>query len=196
MARGRKPKQKVPEQVQQIIDSVDKEFVESLSNITQPIISKVSEKSNFDWDVRIEDTIDYFDPTLSYELTGYRPVDETRGLDFDPSWFTETREIKLRTGKYCAYPAGTKKYNDFWTEEHRRCNEGFSSHGYRITGDNYFFLNYYRLKDTAVKVAGSGRTAGFPQFFSKQYEYFHYIELCEHLKKDVCALKARGVGQH
>ena len=67
---------------------------------------------------------------------------------------------------------------------------------YLFYKDNYFFLNYYRLKDTAVKVAGSGRTAGFPQFFSKQYEYFHYIELCEHLKKDVCALKARGVGQH
>lgn len=194
MARGRKPKQKVPEQVQQIIDSVDKEFVESLSHITESPKPRIQEQSEFDWNVKLGDPIEYFDPTLSYQLTGYRPIDETRGLDFNPSWFTEVKDIKIRTGKYCAYPAGTKKYNDFWTEEHRRCNEGFSSHGYRITGDNYFFLNYYRLKDTDVKVAGSGRTAGFPQFFSKQYEYFHYIELCEHLKKDVCALKARGVG--
>ena len=55
-------------------------------------------------------------------------------------------------------------------------------------------LNYYRLKNTDVSQAGTGRETTFPSFFSKQYEYFHYIEMCEKLKKDVCALKARGVG--
>lgn len=195
MARGRKPKQKVPEQVQQIIESVDKEFVEALSLVTEEAVPKIQKQSYADWDIKIGDPIEYFDPTLSYELTGYRPIDEIRGLDFNPSWFTEAKDIKLRTGKYCAYPRGTKKYNDFWNEEVRRCNYGYSSHGYRITGDNYFFLNYYRLKDTEVQVAGAGRITGFPSFYSKQYEYFHYIEMCEHLKKDVCALKSRGVGQ-
>lgn len=146
------------------------------------------------WDVPIDMEVTLFDPTLSYELTGYRPIDETRGLDFKPEWFTEARETKVRTGKYCAYPPRTKKYNDFWSEEFRRCNEGYESHGYRITGDNYFFLNYYRLKDTKVKQAGQGRSTTFPSFFSKQYEYFHYIELCERTRHDVCALKARGVG--
>ena len=48
---------------------------------------------------------------------------------------------------YCSYPKGSKKYLDFWKEQFRRCNEGYISHGYRITGDNYFFLNFYRLKD-------------------------------------------------
>ena len=38
-----------------------------------------------------------------------------------------------------------------------------------------------------------GRAETFPDFFSKQYEYFHYIELCEKLGYDVVALKARGV---
>lgn len=146
------------------------------------------------WDVPTDMEVTLFDPTLSYELTGYRPIDETRGLDFKPEWFTEARETKVRTGKYCAYPPRTKKYNDFWSEEFRRCNEGYESHGYRITGDNYFFLNYYRLKDTKVKQAGQGRSTTFPSFFSKQYEYFHYIELCERTRHDVCALKARGVG--
>ena len=38
-----------------------------------------------DWDVRISDgPIDYFDPNLSYEATGYRPINDTRGLEFDP----------------------------------------------------------------------------------------------------------------
>src|SRR5690606_23260647 len=45
-----------------------------------------------------------------------------------------------------------------------------------------------------VKKAGEGRTEGFPDFRAKQYEYFHYIELCEVLGKDIIAFKARGVG--
>ena len=93
-----------------------------------------------------------------------------------------------------------KKYNDlkderdYWKEQYRRCNEGYISHGYRITGDNYFFLNFYRLKDiSTVKIAGSGRKSAFPSFYAKQYEYFHYIEICKLTGHDVCALKARGV---
>lgn len=191
--RGRPKKQvEVSKTVEELIKKVDPEFVEAI-----PHVEKIEEKpitKTTGWDVSIDSKIEFFDPTLSYELTGYRPVDEERGLDFDPGWFIESRRIKERSGKYCAYPPGTKKYNDFWTEEFRRCNYGYESHGYRITGDNYFFLNYYRLKNTDVSQAGSGRDTTFPAFFSKQYEYFHYIEICEKLKKDVCALKARGVG--
>ena len=176
-----------------MINRVEPELVEAIPYV-EPINKESTVKTKFEWDVTANEKITYFDPTLSYELTGYRPVDEERGLDFDPAWFTEAREIKLRDGKYCSYPKGSKKYNDFWVEEFRRCNQGYESHGYRITGDNYFFLNYYRLKNTDVSQAGSGRETTFPAFFSKQYEYFHYIELCEKLSKDVCALKARGVG--
>lgn len=190
--RGRPRKNPI---VEDLIKQVEPELLEAVENIPTIDTSPMQIKSaDIQWDVKKEDTIEYFDSTLSYELTGYRPVDEERGLDFNPEWFTQAKIIKQNTGKYCAYPPGTKKYVDFWTEEVRRCNEGYSSHGYRITGDNYFFLNFYRLKDTEVEVAGRGRQTGFPRFFSKQYEYFHYIEICEHLKKDVCALKARGVG--
>ena len=54
------------------------------------------------WDVPINQEIEYFDPTLSYELTKYRPVDETRGLDFNPEWFQQAKRVKIETGKYCA----------------------------------------------------------------------------------------------
>lgn len=146
------------------------------------------------WDIKKDAIIPFFDPTLSYELTHYRPIDEERGLDFDPSWFTEARDVKLETGKYCSYPSGTKKYHDFWVEEYRRCNEGLESHGYRITGDHYFFLNYYQLPESQVEKTGQGRGMIFPSFLSKQYEYFHYIELCELTKHDVLAVKSRAVG--
>lgn len=146
------------------------------------------------WDVKKDAVVPFFDPTLSYELTHYKPIDEEHGLDFDPSWFTEARDVKLETGKYCSYPSGTKKYHDFWVEEYRRCNEGLESHGYRITGDHYFFLNYYQLPESQVEKTGQGRGMIFPSFLSKQYEYFHYIELCELTKHDVLAVKSRAVG--
>lgn len=217
MPRGRKPWKNVKtEDKEQVIESVAKEILGDTYNLDpdkikdrideeaakafeeiakeQVLIVDTSNKQFSNWDVPKDQEIRCFDGTKSYEITGYRPVDEIRGLDFKPEWFTETREVKIRTGKYCSYPPGTKKYADFWTEQFRRCNEGYVSHGYRITGDHYFFLNFYRLKSTTTGVAGMGRATAFPSFFSKQYEYFHYIDLCKVTRHDVCALKARGVG--
>lgn len=147
-----------------------------------------------EWDIHIQDPIPYFDPELSYELTGYRPITKDKGLDFDPEWFQQAKRIKLETGKYCSFPPGTKKYHDFWTEEYKKCTEGLTVNGYRITGDNYFFLNYYQLQTTKVDKAGSGRGMVFPEFLSKQYEYFHYVEMAQRLGKDVCSVKSRASG--
>lgn len=149
-----------------------------------------------DWDVRKDDKIEYFDPELSYELTGYRPITDTKGLDFLIDEFIQAREAKLHTGRYSGYIEGSKQYADFWDGEIDKCYYGFTnSQGYTITGDHYYFLNYYQLplidKD---KKGGSGRYAGFPYFIVEQYKYFHYMELCRHLKLNCIGLKSRGVG--
>lgn len=147
------------------------------------------------WDVPIDEEIKYFDPELSYELTGYRPITMEQGLDFDPDVFRERAITYNRTGKYTEFPKGCKSYNDFWKEEFNRCQNGYTIGKYRLTGDHYFFLNYYRMqtiKEDAV--AGSGRNESFPGFLSKQYEFFHYVEMAEKLGKDICILKARGIG--
>lgn len=52
------------------------------------------------WDIGKNNKVRYFDPTLSYEITGYRPIDGTHGLDFDPDWFTKPRDVFLKTGHY------------------------------------------------------------------------------------------------
>ena len=147
-----------------------------------------------DWDVKIGDPVDFFDPELSYELTGYRPITETQGLDFNPDWFTKSRDIKNITGNYTDAPPRTKAYDDFWFEEYRRCRDGYTVNGYTITGDNYYFLNYYRLpRLDETNKAGGGRSIGFPKFYAKQYEYFHYLELCRKTNKDALVLKGRGL---
>ena len=73
----------------------------------------VHQASGGKWDVRIDDPIYYFDPELSYEITGYRPINEKQGLDFDPTPFSEAAEIYNKTGSYTEYPAGSKPYSDF-----------------------------------------------------------------------------------
>lgn len=155
----------------------------------------VHHKRDGDWDVPISEEIKYFDPELSYEITGYRPINMTQGLDFDPTPFQATGKIYTDTGKYTEYPPKTKPYNDFWTEQLRRCTEGYTVGKYRITGDQYFFLNFYRMQTVAQDAVKdtTGRNESFPSFVAKQYEFFHYIEICEYIGKDVCLLKSRGL---
>ena len=147
------------------------------------------------WDFGPNDKIEYFDSTKSYYITKYRPINDTEGLDFDPDWFREDAIHKLKTGNYSGLQPGSKVHRDFWRERKERCIEGYEVNGYRVTGDNYFWLNFYRLKDSKEDTkASSGRELSFPRFFVFQYEYFHYVEICEILKKDVGLVKARALG--
>ena len=153
------------------------------------------QKRDGDWDVPLDEQIRYFDPELSYELTGYRPITMTDGLDFDPEPFTEAARIYENKGSYTEFPPGSKPYNDYWKEQMRRCVEGYTVGKYRITGDHYFFLNFYRMQTAVQNItkAVTGRNESFPSFLAKQYEFFHYVEMCEYLGNDVCMLKARGL---
>lgn len=184
--KGMEAKEK-PKQV------VEKTFEEKVSETTP----KKPKKEPIVWDVKIGDPIEYFDPELSYEVTGYRPINDTKGLDFDPEPFSEMAQLFEKSGYYTTYLPKSKLYNDFWTEEYRKCQEGVTHNGYTITGDHYFFLNYYRMK-TPVKglgdVDGSKFEETFPTFCTEQYKWFHYVALCEYTNLDCNALKPRGIG--
>lgn len=147
------------------------------------------------WDVKIGDDVKFFDPEMSYEHTGYRPITMTKGLDFVKDPFIAVGVKKDATGRYTMLPPNSKTHRDWWLEQHNRIKQGYAINNYRVTGDHYFFLNFYRLLNVSKVVkAGEGREETMPQFWAKHYEYFHYVELCEILKHDVIALKARGVG--
>ena len=186
-------------EIKQITEEV-KQKAEEFNVIEEEHIIKENNQEKYDsnikpmWDYAINDEFEYFDATKSYELTGYRPINRTEGLDFDPNWFTETREVFLKTGHYCAYPRNTKAYNDFWDEQYRRCQDGMTVNDYTITGDHYFFLNFYQLMDLkSAKKAGSSRIYDFPKFYVGQYQFFHYIELAKRIRKNAVLMKARGI---
>lgn len=169
-------------------DDEDTEYYEETRNIKH-------QKRDGDWDVLIDEEIFYFDPELSYEITGYRPITMTEGLDFDPTPFREAALTFEENGYYTSYLPGSKPYKEYWREQLKRCTEGYTVGKYRITGDHYFFINFYRMQtvnlDSTKKVTGRGQS--FPSFLGKQYEFFHYLELCEYVGKDVCLLKARAL---
>lgn len=60
-----------------------------------------------------DEEVKYFDPDLSYQITGYRPITENDGLDFDPEPFCKAGIVFDTTGSYCEFPKGYKEYNDF-----------------------------------------------------------------------------------
>lgn len=191
-------KKVLPDEIQLIVDEVKKKQQEEDTKEAKKLVDEYRiERSNDKtyWDVTKDMKIECFDPTLSYELTGYRPIDETHGLDFDPSWFTEVREAFLRTGKYCSYLPRSKRWDAFWKEQYTRCKYGMTSHGYTITGDNYFFLNFYQLPVVDMdKASGEGTNESFPVFFASQYMFFHYLQMCRVLHKNAALMKARSIG--
>ena len=147
------------------------------------------------WDFGPNDKIDYFDPYQSYWITRYRPINDNEGLDFNPDWFREPAINKLKTNKYSKTIYGSKPYREYWGKQFELSSNGIIVNGYRLTGDNYFWLNFFRLKSSVKGArASAGRTLAFPRFFVFQYEYFHYVEMCEILGKDVGLLKARALG--
>ena len=191
-------KKVLPDEIQLIVDEVKKKQQEEDTKEAKKLVDEYRiERSNDKtyWDITKDMKIECFDPTLSYELTGYRPIDETHGLDFDPSWFTEVRETFLRTGKYCSYLPRSKRWDAFWKEQYTRCKYGMTSHGYTITGDNYFFLNFYQLPVVDMdKASGEGTNESFPVFFASQYMFFHYLQMCRVLHKNAALMKARSIG--
>ena len=153
------------------------------------------ERPGEEWDVPITEEIKYFDSELSYELTGYRPITMEKGLDFDPEPFREMAILYESSGAYTKAPPKSKPDRDLWNREMERMRNGLTIGKYRITGDNYYYLNYYRMEVMdETSVAGAGRHYEFPKFLSKQYEWFHYIEMAKKLHKDAIALKGRGIG--
>lgn len=191
-------KKKIPDEIQEIIDNVQNKEIEEDAQEARELAQQIREERDSNknyWDVPKDQKIEVFDPTLSYELTGYRPITETQGLDFDPDWFTETRKVFEDTGKYCTYLRNSKRYNEFWLEQYKRCKYGMTVNGYHITGDNYFFLNFYRLPIVdQTKASGSGLDEGFPIFFASHYTFFHYLEMARVLHKHAAMFKARSIG--
>lgn len=95
------------------------------------------------------------------------------------------------------------EYYKFWTEETRRCREGYlrEHDGEWITGYHYWYLNYSPILLTEEDVVEDGTPLGgamrvkdFPHFWDGDYMFFHYMDQGRALGKHGNCLKTRGRG--
>ena len=179
--------------IKQESNKENKKIEQAITKAKKDVINEEQILSTWDFPKDLEN-IPYFDVNCTYEASGYRPIDKTHGLNFNPDWFTETRDNKIKTGYYCQFVPGTKLYNQFWDKEYRRCRDGMTVNGYTITGPHYFFLNYCKVDAIGDTKAGTGQEHIFPQFRVYQYEFFHYYELCRVYGYNCAMLKNRSCG--
>lgn len=108
-------------------------------------------------------------------------VDSIRNADgiwINTQCFREAGNHFMKYGYYTADPWGTPAWFEFWMEERRRCIEGYSSGGAKITGDHYFYMNYcpiQKVDDTSG--SKSKKVKGFADFWDGDYNYFWVREI-------------------
>ena len=83
--------------------------------------------------------------------------------------FSRSAQHFLEHGFYTGDPVGSAAYYEYWSEELRRCKQGYQVGDVRITGHHYFYLNYVQIKLTDK---GNRKIVSFPNFWDGDYEYF------------------------
>lgn len=89
-------------------------------------------------------------------------------------------------------PYGSMYFESFWEENTSYIMDGYSIGDERITGDHYWYLNFWKIR-------GLDRSTGrksiiSPRFLDMDHEYFHVVERARELGKNVSVVKARQKG--
>ena len=114
--------------------------------------------------------------------------------------FSRAGKHFLEHGFYCGDPVGSAAYYEYWSEELRRCKNGFSVGDVQITGHHYFYLNYVQIKLTDKS---NRKIVSFPNFWDGDYEYFWLQHIArngikpvdyERLKLNTCVAESDMVG--
>lgn len=100
----------------------------------------------------------------------------------------------LKHGCYTFDKEGTISYREYWDEEERRCKEGYTVGGIRITGEHYAYLNFGRIKITVGEGKNAKKYESFPRFLDMDYYYYHELELAKANKQGMIIAKSRRKG--
>lgn len=93
--------------------------------------------------------------------------------------FTREAQHFTKYGYYTAAPWGSEDWRQYWREQLRRCEEGYSVGGVRITGNHYFYLNFTRIMISAGEGNNKRKIRAFPSFWDGDYDYFHVLEIAK-----------------
>ena len=88
---------------------------------------------------------------------------------------------------------GSRDYFNWWSEQYKRCIEGYTPPGgTRISGAYYFYLNFCIIDILDPKT--NRKITGNPFYRDQDHEYFHEVEQAEKGGYGLIVLKARRKG--
>ena len=89
-------------------------------------------------------------------------------------------------------PADSIYAESFYRENYQYIMNGYTVGGERITGDHYWFLNFWKVRGLDYKTNRKGII--YPRFLEMQYDYSHALDTARKNDKNSCVLKRRQVG--
>lgn len=125
--------------------------------------------------------VELFSPVI-YDLDDRMPR-------FNDEWIVwDNPNVKLSRRNIVTinYPP---KYLQWWYRQRQRCLEGYEVGGVKITGDHYFYLNFWRIK---AKGRGIGDIP--PMFLDLDKQFFDYVDQARAEDKNLMCLKRRQIG--
>lgn len=107
--------------------------------------------------------------------------------------FVNTRLLSpVAIGGVTGAPVGSYEHRDWWDEQYRRCIQGYSAGGTKITGLHYYYLNFWPILRTVGNSNRKVRAA--PMFLDMDFYTFNEIDRCRKARKDLLILKRRQGG--
>ena len=95
---------------------------------------------------------------------------------------------------YTSAPVGTGTHKEYWDEQERRCRDGYTVGGVRITGPHYYYLNFCRIKVTVKEGKIERKIYSFPRFLDVDYHFFHEVETARENSEGIIVAKSRRKG--
>jgi len=89
-------------------------------------------------------------------------------------------------------PRDSIYYDSWYDEMYEYIMNGYSVGGTRITGDHFWYLNFWPIFGLNHKTGR--KTIINPRFLEFDYEYFHHIETCRNVGKNMGVFKRRQIG--
>jgi hypothetical protein len=100
------------------------------------------------------------------------------GIWINSSVFKEEGTFFDKNGYYCIDRPGTRGYKEYWDEQLKRCIEGYSVGGAKITGHHYHYLNFLQINLTEQLGGKVGKkVVKTPDFWDGDYNFYWSLEI-------------------
>lgn len=112
-------------------------------------------------------------------------VRNPNGIWINTDVFREEALHFKKYGYYCSELWGTNSWKLYWEEQLKRCKEGYSAGGVKITGNHYFYMNFCNIELVDLPSDGNlisenmyaDKETNFPHFWDGDFNYFWALEI-------------------